>query len=333
MDVFSVSQKYREVDPCFITKLACNTEVVGALVSSLESYVRIFQKDLSLRTTLTCSSDVTDLCFFQTDNNGLVGGTRDGTVKIWDIRTQAPVRSISIGDDEILSIAVGANDTLIASAIGNHVVVTDVRMEKTLHRLDDHTDLVTAVDFHPIRDQLLASTAEDGLCVIRTMENVQDIQPFVIGDAARSFTFAGPDRSLMCFLGSTEDVTTFSLGDEDFGTKTIASECLRETPLLRDGDSGGYAVAVFYEDWVDKVLTLGGSTSGHLLLFEGNTVRASFAQHHHAVVRSALSLDSRIWTCGEDGMVALWECAKKDSMQLQATMHRQTRKHIRSAPY
>jgi len=335
MDVFAVQQQYQESDPCYVTKLACNTEIIGALVASVEFYIRLFKKDFMLFSTLTCESGtgITDICFAHGNENCLIGGTREGCVKIWDLRTKDPVRSINIDNEEILSIDFDADDLFIASAIGNRVVVTDLRMDKTIHTLDDHTDTVTAVGFHPVRHSMLASTGEDGLCVLRYMQNVEHIQPFCIQDAARDFTFVGPDRSLLCCMSSTEQVMSFSLEEDQFGTQRAASSCVRDSQLLSDGESCGYVVSVFYEDWVDKVLTLGGSPAGNLLLFEGDVVRASFAAHHNAVVRGAISLEQRIWTCGEDGKVALWSCDEKP-LQLQTSVYRKMpAKPQRSAPY
>lgn len=324
MNVFSVVSSHEEVDPCFITKLASNTEVVGALVSSVESRIRIFRKDLVENRTLTSTNNISDICFFPSSSSGLVSSTLDGLVQVWDLRTSEPVRSIRIDEEEITSIAVGAKDDVIATAVGSDVVLTDIGTSKTLHRVQDHSNDITALGFHPIQQNFLFSAAEDGLCVIRDVEKVEEIRPFCIDEAPRSFTFVGPDRSLVCFLGHSEELSTFSVADAEFGTKVVSSDHARRSPLLCDGDSGGYLVSAFYEDWMDNVLTLGGSSSGELLLFESSKVRASFAPCHTGVVRSALSIDARIFTCGEDGMVVLWRCEEDSAqqLQLQSTVHK-----------
>jgi len=336
MDAFVIQHQYQEPDPCYITKLACNTtqtEVIGALFSTDQSYIRLWSKDFQLTNTIKDTCDITDICFNKHDGNNLICGTREGNVKIWDIRTSAPVQEFNVGSsDEILSVAPGYQDRSIACAVRNNVIVTDVRMNKIINQLEDHTDTVTVVDFHPIRDSLLCSLGEDNLCVLRYMDNVSDIHPFTINDAARHLTFSGPDRSLMCVLSTSEQVTTFSLGQDDFGTTRQASTSIRDSPLLSQGDSSGYVVSTFYEDWKDNILTLGGSTDGQLLLFDGETIRASFAPFHTDVVRSALCLDSKIWTCGEDGKIAIWESEERP-IELQTTVYRQPSKPKRAAPY
>eukprot|EP00397_Hematodinium_sp_SG-2012_P061799 GEMP01082422.1.p1 GENE.GEMP01082422.1~~GEMP01082422.1.p1 ORF type:complete len:207 (+),score=23.09 GEMP01082422.1:147-767(+) len=191
MDVYSVVESHQEVDPCFITKLVSNADIVGALVSSVESCIRIFRKDLTQERTLTSANTLSDVCFFQSSGNEIAGSTHDGLVHVWDIRTSEPVRSIRVDEnEEIISIAIGAKDSVIATAINNDVVLTDVGTGKTLHRLEDHSNEVTALSFHPILDNFLCSAAEDGLCVIRDVEKVEEIRPFCIGEAPRSFTFA-----------------------------------------------------------------------------------------------------------------------------------------------
>jgi len=215
MNSFIIQRFYQEPDPCYITKLSCNatqTEVIGALFKANESYIRLWSKDFQMMGTIKDRDDITDICFKKHDGHTLIGGTREGNVKIWDIRTSVTVQEFNVGHEEILSLAPGQQDNLIASAHENNVIVTDVRMNKILHQLEDHTDTVTVIDFHPIKDNLLCSLGEDNLCVMRYMEDIHDIHPFTINDTARQLLFSGPDRSLMCVVSTCEEVTTFSLG-------------------------------------------------------------------------------------------------------------------------
>jgi len=203
---------------------------------------------------------------------------------------------------------------------------------------NDCADEITALNFHPVNDDFLFSAGEDGLCVIRDVNAVEDIRPFGIDEAPRSFAFAGPDRSLVCFLGHSEELFTYSVKDDEFGTRIMVSDHARSSPLLCDDETAGYLVCAFYEDWMDNVLTLGGSSSGQLLLFEQSEVRASFSPGGHTgVVRSALSLDAKLYTSGEDGYVFLWTCDDTgNQLQLQPTVQRPCRNDgtkLRMAPY
>jgi len=139
MNAFSVIASHQEGDRPFITKLASNTEVVGTLVCGVESRVGIFRKDLVQERILTSKKTLTDISFFQSSSSEIACSTLDGVVEIWDLRAKDSVRSIKVDENGIPSIAVGSSDRVLATAVRNKVVLTDIGTGKTLHRLEDHT--------------------------------------------------------------------------------------------------------------------------------------------------------------------------------------------------
>ena len=121
---------------------------------------------------------ITDL--YQIDANQMISSGMDGTVKLYDVRTNnnnssSPVMTMVLANKEqALSVSLGFGNTL--AAVGSHksnIHFYDMRQSNTLvgSYVDAHTEEVTKVRFHETNHNILLSGSEDGLvCLFDTQQ-------------------------------------------------------------------------------------------------------------------------------------------------------------------
>ncbi|KAF4707778.1 WD repeat-containing protein 89, partial [Perkinsus olseni] len=108
---------------------------------------------------------------------GLVSCSRDGTAKLWDLRSSGgqPVVTIAASnnkkDAQIFGASVNADNTL-AVGVDSEVLLYDINSGKKgpyFTYTDAHMDIVNCVKFHPTRTNLCMTGGED------TLINVLDV--------------------------------------------------------------------------------------------------------------------------------------------------------------
>jgi hypothetical protein len=98
---------------------------------------------------------------FASDGKVLASASADKTVKLWDARTGAELRTLRGHTDGVTSVAFAADGQVLASASPDHTVkLWDARTGAELRTLRGHTDGVTSVAF-AADGQVLASASHD----------------------------------------------------------------------------------------------------------------------------------------------------------------------------
>lgn len=277
---------------------------------------------------------------------------------------------------DMWALAVRGDDQVFAASFKNYIKGYDIRAlssgsnsvassregqskchkrsRRLLWDLQVHGDVVTALQFHPVYPQLLVSGGEDSLICIsdtnavgRDSSDVTPVACFSQERAVKGLSLLGPGTSCVCIRSAMEDVGLWQVEGLDSQCNGAAGDgisvrrraewlSVRSHPAIREGDSGGYVVDVFYDNVAGRLFILAGSVSGRLLLLHANldgmapaavfkddaTFLTSLAGSsrdgltggggHTGVVRGAASLQAsgcssnRLLTCGEDGRICAW---------------------------
>ncbi|KAL8433113.1 hypothetical protein ACSSS7_004136 [Eimeria intestinalis] len=210
---------------------------------------------------------------------------------------------------EMWGLAVRADDKVIAASFKNSVKGFDRRAlssggstspgggeqrprgqhrrKRLLWDLQVHGDVVAALRFHPLHPSLLVSGGEDSLVCVSDTTAVTDgeenegspVACFSQERAVKGLSLVGPGASCICIRSAMEDVGLWQvdgLSNDSTNTNGIVVQrkaewlSVRSHPSIRDGDSCGYVVEVFYDEVTGRLFILAGSVSGNLLLLHAN---------------------------------------------------------------
>ncbi|KAL8424531.1 hypothetical protein Efla_005637 [Eimeria flavescens] len=267
------------------------------------------------------SAPVTSCSFLHQNSHVLVTSSQDGSVKLWDLRSQArdragmaePQAAVQVAptgsrEAEMWALAVRGDDRVIAASFKNSIKGFDTRAlssdsgvqaaaeqrprsqkrrKRLLWDLQVHGDVVAALQFHPSLPNLLVSGGEDSLICVSdtsTLDEAEDSDPSPVAcfsqeRAVKGFSLVGPGASCVCIRSAMEDVGLWQLdGLPRAGGEAAAVAVQRKAewlsvrshPSIRDGDSSGYVVDVFYDEVTGRLFILAGSVSGNLLLLHAN---------------------------------------------------------------
>lgn len=104
-------------------------------------------------------NDMVQAMVFYHENSKLISGSRDATVKVWDLETQQAENVLS-ESDAVQSIALHPCSPLLVSCAEEYITLWDIRQEGYLGRWRAHAGGVYALDFHR-NGNLLASGSGD----------------------------------------------------------------------------------------------------------------------------------------------------------------------------
>ncbi|MCE9534160.1 MAG: WD40 repeat domain-containing protein [Planctomycetes bacterium] len=102
---------------------------------------------------------------YNPDGSKLVSGSRDGTVKIWDMGNGREIRTYRGHKDPVRSVAWSADGKLIASAGGNDIHIWTADDGKLVHTLKGHTAAVNSVSIREDSKALVSGSDDRSIRV------------------------------------------------------------------------------------------------------------------------------------------------------------------------
>jgi len=219
-----------------IMQLKANSDesLVGAIWSDM--CVRVYDVDNGLsdqaRMTLKGHQDrVTDISFgdIPGDRNAVVTSSEDGTVALWDLRSQkvsnhwkssenasVPFYCTDLGCGNQLVVAGTGPDERSNSTGESNIMFWDVRSQKLLGNYSEsHFDGVSQVKFNPSKKTMLASAGMDGLICyfdIRKPNEDEALESVMnTKGAVQRIGYFGPAHECLFCLGYSETLSMYHL--------------------------------------------------------------------------------------------------------------------------
>jgi len=277
-------------------RLRENPRSLGSLLTALGSnpqVVRMLHVGVSVQTVATTS-----------DGRYVAGGTQDGTVRVWDVRSGHEIGSKRQLEGEVRDLAFSPDGTRIAAA-GSGGVVRQWRVDsgaEAAPAFAEHQGTVRTVAYAPTGD-LLATGGEDGVVLVWDSANAT-IKQRLEGhrDWVNAVAFAHGGATLLSAGGRSEGRSV----DErilqwDLATGTLKAEMTGHTDAVR-----GLAVSPDNSYFV--------SAGADNLVFQWNLAESrivgTLTGNTERVFDVAISPDGRlVASAGRDHAVRLWEAS------------------------
>ncbi|EQC40183.1 hypothetical protein SDRG_02831 [Saprolegnia diclina VS20] len=281
------------------------------------------------RSTLTCdrviaahNASINEVCVSETSPWCVLSGSNDGTMKLWDLRTdQGPAQSIRVGS-EVWTCSMGCGDTLVVCGTNDRAVFYDTRTARKLGEYgESHMDNVTRVRFHPLRRSEVVTASEDGVvclfdCTIAD-EDDAIISIINVESAVTQFAFFGHELHNMAFLTGSETLDLWNI---------TTAQRLAHFPQIRDACNAlhmptEYLIDCKYDATSDQLHLVTGDHAGTVniaTLGESSlTPQAKLVGGHKTAVRCIDWDDNMLLTGGEDSRLCKWSASS--GLQQQAT--------------
>jgi len=302
------------------------------------------------------SSRINGIKFMRQHPHTFVTSSEDKHVRVWDLRQPreaGPCGALRC-HEEVMDVAAGHGDALLACAVGTSVIFYDVRNTGASSAAcawasapaqlgeysDVHTDSVTQLRFHPQRDTELTTAGEDGLvCTFNTKAAEGDDAVLSIMNSecpVRRFGFFGQHGEGLHCLSSVETASFWH---------PASAQKISTFPSIREDFGLDYLVDCFHTAG-GELLLLGGTHGGDARLLRVTPDAVSLVGTakggHSATIRCATSSvagGGKFVTGGEDSRLCAWaleptaEPAERGKSKSRSTKDRGRDKGLHHSPY
>ncbi|KAG0324432.1 hypothetical protein BGZ99_001814 [Dissophora globulifera] len=241
----------------------------------------------------------------QFDDQKIISGSRDNTIKIWDLASGQCLRTYLGHTASVLCLQYD-EERIVSGSSDTTIIVWDLESGATLQRLVGHTDSVLSLRFEK---DIVVSCSKDRTVKIWNISTGERIRTLVGHRAAVNAVQFSPEASTSPISGSPRVVVSAS------GDKTIkiwsfeTGECLRTL----EGHSRGIACIQF-----EGNVIVSGSSDRSIKIWDiarGECVKTLVG--HEGLVRTLQFSGSRIISGGYDETLKIWD---KETGKLLADM-------------
>lgn len=279
------------------------------------------------------TNPISTVTFTHRSADSLYSASLDGTVRLWDIRSQENKSAQIFRSDATHSFCgfdLSCSDSLLCAGTeqidseDSFLVFWDVRKPSALLGVysESHSDDITQVRFHPTDKDRLASGSADGLV------NVFDLRKGAEEEALVGTCNSESSVSALCWLelerllcvSHDEGLRLWDLKSLDTEDElTVYSTKDARSKRNSTGSAVDYLIGGCWLDSAGQAVVVGGSSGGVIHLFSCdksglNPVHA-LTTGHTATVR-CFEFDSQslsLFTGGEDGLLLRWSQGESSS--------------------
>jgi WD repeat-containing protein 89 len=261
-------------------------------------------------------------CLEPFSTNSFATAGRDGIIRLWDTRAKQTAQLQELQGRAISALAchqhvIAAGTESNKEGLGDvSVLLYDTRNPAVPLRnyAESHTDSITQLAFHPQQPNILLSGSTDGLVSLFDADHAdeEDAIQQVLNprSAVHCAGFLTPDQAYV--LTTDEQFLVYPLAEPkegvepqpaiDFGDVRQKLDCMYVVSLLRQADGAPVIAYGHNERQTLSVVQLNGPDPWSF----GQTVNLPGA-HGEEVVRDLLLTENRVYSCGEDGQVRVWQ--------------------------
>ena len=115
--------------------------------------------NISLAQTLTGHSNTVDSVAISADNSTIVSGSRDNTIKVWDLETGTWKRTLTGHSSDVWSLAISAdNSTIVSGSLDDTIKVWDLETGTWKRILTGHSSDVYSVAISPDNSTIVSGS-------------------------------------------------------------------------------------------------------------------------------------------------------------------------------
>jgi len=149
-------------------------------------------------------------------SNLLASTGKDNTILLWNIDSYQVVQTLKGHESQIMNLAFSHNGLYLASASGDRIIrLWDMENYKTIHVLKDSSIFPLAIDFHPIKDQIVTGS-ENGDILFWSLQTGQLLRTFHAHDSLVFDLMFLTERSNYNLVSASDD-RTLRIWDTDTG--------------------------------------------------------------------------------------------------------------------
>ncbi|ORX87029.1 WD40 repeat-like protein [Anaeromyces robustus] len=224
----------------------------------------------------------------QYNNERIISGSRDQTIKVWDLKTNECIKTLNGHTGSILSLQFDAN-YLVTGSSDSTIILWDIKSFEIVRRITGHQDSVLSVKFN--KDYIVSSSKDHTIRIwdIKTGEFVRKLEGHKT--VANAIQLKG-------------DIIVSASGD-----RLIRAWSLSTGKLLKtfEGHTRGIACIFF-----DGNIIISGSSDCTLKVWDFHSNKLLFTLYGHTELVRTIQFDGKKIVSGSyDRTIKIWDFKSK----------------------